>query len=529
MDQTLLWIVLLLPLVGLLAILLGAPARLASLTVTAAGFAAALALFLVTGGGANGIDNAWRTTWLNMPLVGRVDFGFNVDGVSMPLILLSTAVAFAGVLISRPERKIENEFFALVLVMVFGATAAFASIDLVAMYVFHEVALIPTFVLIGRHGHGAARASVALRMSVYLVLGSLIALVGIIGLLQLMPEDVRTSNFLELQNFIRNSIGLEHVPAWIYPTLFVGFGILFGLFPFHSWAPAGYAASPAAAAMIHAGVLKNFGIFILLKTGYGIIPPSYFTADLPELIPVLSVLVACNILLLGFAALRQERLDLMLGYLSLMHMGYLALGLLAETVISQTAVVMLMFGHGLATAALFGYADRLRALSPNLRYDELEGAGGKAKPLIFAFGLAAMASIGLPGLAPFAGEVALFLGSFTQATGLTVVAVCGILISALIILRAFRRIFQLPVSTNPTNLADASEQNSGNLTLAGAVITFSGLLVFFGLFPNTIMRPAAKTVDEVLRYDPMRHLSQATQIQSNRVAFENVDNGQEAQ
>ncbi len=499
MDQFILWTVLGAPLLGVFLILLGAPARLLALLATGSALLAGLALFVVTSGGSRGIVDAWKTTWVQMPLVGRVDFGFDVDGVSMPLVLLSVLVAFVAVLFTRCEKPREAEFFVLLLLTSLGATAAFASVDVISMFVFHEVALIPTFILIGRYGHGFSRASVALRMTVYLVLGSLIGLVGLIGLLQLMPPDVRTSNFSALQEYIQADVGLQNVPFWIFSTLFLGFGVLFGLFPFYSWAPNGYASAPAGVAMIHAGVLKNFGVFILLKLIGGVIPLAYLEGVQETILPLLSVLAGCNILILGLAALRQERLDLMLGYLSLMHMGYLVLGILADTGTSQTAVVMLMFGHGLATAALFGYADRLRKFSANLRLDELEGTGVKEHSLIFVFGLALMASLGLPGLAPFAGEISLLMGSFAKMPILTAVAVVGILISAIVLLRAFRKIFQLGGGLVRSELSVSATYSQPEIGFRLGSLILSAALVLWGILPNTLLKPASETVENQIR------------------------------
>jgi NADH-quinone oxidoreductase subunit M len=490
MEQVLLWLAVGAPFAGFFGIIAGAPARLTAVAASFVALVCGVLLFALTGGGTAPIAGAWKVTWFELPLVGRVDFGFNVNGVSMPLLLLSVIVGFAGVLVSAPQEGRRAEFYSLLLFMIGGASAAFTSVDLMGMYVFHELALIPTFILIGRHGHGAGRGTVAMRMAVFLVLGSLIALVGIVGLLQLMPEGMRTSNLDEIRAFLSSGQLVDGVPPWIFAAFFVGFGILFGIFPFHSWAPATYAASPAAVAMVHAGVLKNFGVFVLLTVPFSMFPLSSFGEAAAVMLPVFSVMAAGNILLLGLAALRQERLDMLLGYMSLMHMGYLVLGLLADDVFTMTSVVMLMFAHGVATAALFAWANHLRSASATLWLDDLTGVGSRSPALIFAFGLAMMASIGLPGLAPFAGETMLFLNAFEKRTLLTLAAVVGVLISAVVMLRVFRKVFQLAGLVT-------GEPEVRSLGISGriAAALLGATLVVFGLFPKWISGPALEAVN----------------------------------
>jgi len=489
MEQVLLWLAIVAPFIGFVLILAGVHPRWTAIAVTFVAFTSGAVLYATTGGGIEIIADAWKVKWLELPLVGRVDFGFNIDGVSMPLLLLSVAVSFAAVLVSSNVKDRNAEFYSLILLISGGASAAFTSIDLIGMYVFHELALIPTFLLISRFGYGAGRASVATRMAVFLMLGSLLALVGIVGLLQMMPEQVRTSNLQEMRQFFSSTPPEDGVPKWVFSVLIVGFGVLFGLFPFHSWAPAAYAASPAAVAMLHAGVLKNFGIFVLLVGPFTMFPIFGNDEFVRFMVPILGALAACNMLLLGLAALRQDRLDVTIGYISLMHMGYLVLGLLADDVFTLSSVVMLMFSHGLATAALFAWISYLRPTSSTLWINDLTGAGCKSPELMFAFGLAMMASIGLPGLAPFAGEILLFLNAFEKRTLLTLTAMVGLIVSAVILLRIYRKVFQLK------GLATHDQKvYSFGLCERFTAILLGGLLIMFGLFPKWLSEPAFETI-----------------------------------
>ena len=259
-----------------------------------------------------------------------------------------------------------------------------------------------------------------------------------------MPEASRTFDLVELQRLAGNGIIPAAAQSRPYLFLLIGFGVLISLFPFHSWAPSAYACAPTPAAMLHAGVLKKFGLYGLIRVALPLLPEgAKIWANL------LLILLVGNILYIGFVTIAQKKLDLLLGYSSVMHMGYIFLGIAALNLVGVSGAALLMFAHGLSIAALFALAGFLREKNPLLL---IESFGGLAKPapwMGFTFGLAAFASIGLPGFANFAGEMTIFFGAFRPAAGLsesnfhlaTVFALWGVVISAVYMLRAFRAIF----------------------------------------------------------------------------------------
>ena len=388
------------------------------------------------------------------------------------------------------------------------------SFDLFFFYIFHELALIPTFLLIGVWGHGDNRVAAAWKITIYLAIGSFILLLALIGLYLSVPPMYRTFDITELQYLA--TLGDKFDPAtqrWVFPLMLLGFGILISLFPFHTWAPSAYAAAPTPAAMMHAGVLKKFGLYGMLRLAVPLLP-----LGMQHWMNLFLVLLVGNILYVGFVTIAQKRLDLMLGYSSVMHMGYIFLGISSLNVIGLTGASMMMFAHGLSIAALFAVAGEIRARTGTLRLDELGGLARTAPFLALAFGLATFASIGLPGFANFASEVLVFFGSFGyEAFGhntvslshfnghqiATVCALWGVVMSAVYMLRAYRQVF-LGTLRNTATLRNAAPIHAlavadppGRRQFA-LIILLAGLIVV-GFKPGMIVNPIKRGVRRGLR------------------------------
>ncbi len=358
----------------------------------------------------------------------------------------------------------ENAFYSCLLFISAGAVGAFISFDLFFFYAFHELALIPTFLLIGIWGHGENRVAAAWKITIYLAVGSFILLLGLIGLYASLPADARTFDLVKLQHLAASPGGLgwvnETAQSWIFPLLLVGFGTLISLFPFHTWAPPAYAAAPTPAAMMHAGVLKKFGLYGLLRVAVPLLP-----VGMQHWMFVFTILLIGNILYVGFVTIAQKRLDTMLGYSSVMHMGYIFLGITSLNIIGLSGAAMMMFAHGLSIAVLFAVAGEVRARTGTMRLDELGGLATSMPFLTLMFGLGTFASIGLPGFANFASETMVFFGSFLNGgTSLhklnyhqvaTVCGLWGVVMSAVYMLRAFRKVFLGPPRTAPTHLPES--------------------------------------------------------------------------
>lgn len=408
------------------------------------------------------------------------------DGMSAVMMLLSVIVAFAAARSGQCEDKHAKLWHSSTLLIAAGALGAFLSTDLFFFYAFHELALIPTFLMIGLLGRGD-RKEIAWKVTIYLAFGSIVLLAGLLWLV-----SASGAADFSFESLLQSRIP-DEAQRGIALFLIVGFGTLVSLFPFHSWAAPAYASAPAPVAMLHAGVLKKFGLYGLLRL-FPLVP-----AGMQSWLQLLLVLLLGNILWVGFVTLNQKRLDGLLGNSSVMHMGYifLAIAALAEAggsaanPIAAPAAILLMFGHGVTIALLFGLADRIERQTGTLEIRDLGGLAGRAPTLAFLFGLAAMASIGLPGLANFAGEVMVFLAGFRNwqwEAGLsplqitTVLALWGVVISAVYMLRAYRNVFQGEVVHATEKAEDLPSSDKA------PAIVLALVLLAVGLYPNLILR-----------------------------------------
>ena len=477
------------PIAAAILIMAGAPARWTALVASVLAFTAALFLLVSFEQAQHGFRHV---TSFTISPEWQLSFTTGIDGLSLVMILLATIVTLAAVWFTGTIERYENAFYACLLFISGGAIGAFASIDLFFFYAFHELALIPTFLLIGIWGSGN-RVAAAWKITIYLAIGSFILLLGLILLYQSFPASARSFDIRALTA----AAGLGQIGAdaqrHVYLVLLVGFGILISLFPFHTWAPEAYASAPAPAAMLHAGVLKKFGLYGLLRLAIPLLPEgAHHWAGL------LVVLLLGNIIYVGLVTIAQRRLDWMLGYSSVMHMGYIFLGIASANILATTGASILMFAHGLSIALLFALAGELRKRTGTLVFDEL---GGLAKVMPFAslaFGFGVFAAIGLPGLATFAGEIMIFFGAFKNGWEMdrfhifqiaTVLALWGVVISTVYMLRAYRKTFMGALSDRWKEIVDL------RFSLRLPIVVLIGALLCFGFFPQSLVQ----TVTPVLR------------------------------
>ncbi|MGJ8696567.1 MAG: complex I subunit 4 family protein [Verrucomicrobiaceae bacterium] len=469
----------LIPLLAAIAIFCGVKARLTAL------IASGLTLFLGIGCLFCWQSDVWSMSLqvLATPKI-HLALGF-YDGMSLIMLLLSVIVLFSAVLHGGAPEGREKLWYASSLLIGAGAIGAFLSTDLFFFYAFHELALIPTFLMIGILGKGE-RKEAAWKITIYLALGSIVLLAGLIWLVSASGSE----------SWLFSDLLASEVPAdaqtGIAALLLIGFGTLVSLFPFHSWAAPAYAAAPTPVAMLHSGVLKKFGLYGLIRL-FPMVPEG-----MQDWLGWIIVALLGNILWVGFVTLNQKRVDSLLGNSSVMHMGYIFLafaalieaGSAAANPIAIPAAVTLMFAHGISIALLFALSDKINQRTGTLELADLGGLAKSAPRLAFLFGLAGMASIGLPGLANFSGEVLVFLSGFKSYDGgelgcvqvATILALWGVVISAVYMLRAFRKTFQGPAVDCTKEASDLTCMEK-----APAIILAVALLVV-GLYPNSLLQ-----------------------------------------
>ncbi len=396
-----------------------------------------------------------------------ISYHVGVDGLNVGLILMGAIVAFAAALCSFEIRSREKEFYLLLLVMSGGILGAFASLDLFFFYFLHELALVPTFIMIGVWGRGEKKNYATFQITLYLSAGALLALIGLIALY--LAAGAHTFDIPELIAHVQAkpiSLGAQN---FIFPLLLFGFGILVSLWPFHSWAPLGYGVAPSPTAMLHAGVLKKFGLYGLIRVALPLLPDAlhspvlspgvlaHFPFDwLPAVaqqhllslgwVEFLALLCVGNILYVGWVAMRQKDLNLLIGNSSVAHMGFIFLGIASLNLIGVSGAVLIMIAHGFLAALTFALSGYIYQQTGTLQISELGGLCRKLPFIGTALLMAAMAGCGLPGFANFVGEATVFFGAWKVFPGLTVLALWGALvIGGVYMTRAVRNVLHGPL------------------------------------------------------------------------------------
>jgi len=327
----------------------------------------------------------------------------------------------------------------------------------------------------------------------------MLSLIGLIALYHKSGAD--SFDLITLRSAL-----LEHglaagVSKYIFGLLMFGFGILVSLWPFHTWAPLGYGAAPSSAAMLHAGVLKKFGLYGLVQIALPLLPLG--VAEWAR--PLALLAVVGNLLVIGFITIAQRDLKQMVGYSSVMHMGYAFLGIATFTVAGAGGVVLMMVAHGFSVALLFLLSTSIYHRTQTFDMTEMGGLAQKAPVMAAFFVTATMASIGLPGFANFWGELTIFVAAWQFSHVLTALAVTGVVVSAIYGLRSAARVFFGPQTEAFAKVA--AEKPVTDLTCCEklpALILIAALL-FVGFWPKSISTPLNSAIEAIYHPTPAVH------------------------
>ena len=411
-----------------------------------------------------------RSNWIES--LG-VSFHVGVDGIGVVMVLMAALVSFAAACCAREIQTREKEFYILLLLMSGGILGAFMSIDLFLMYFLHELALIPTFIMIGVWGRGKDKGFAAYKITIYLSIGALLTLAGLI----MVYLQFNTFSLVEILHATTFENAIDHsLQHFIFGLLFLGLGILVGLWPFHTWAPLGYGAAPTATAMMHAGVIKKFGLFMLIKFALPVLPEG---AQI--WLPILACLCLGNILYCGLVAMRQKNLNLLIGNSSVAHMGFVFLGIASATLIGLTGAVMVMVAHGLLAGLAFGLSGYLHHQTRTLDMDKVQGLLTGMPFWGTLMIMALMAGCGLPGFANFAGEITVFFGAWESYPIITGIAVwSALVIGAVYMLRTIRTLLHGIKGHDTPETEDIAKWQRLPYAL---LIT---VLLLFGFYPRLI-------------------------------------------
>ena len=409
-----------------------------------------------------------------------ISLKLGLNGISLPLFILAGVVGFAAglyALQSTAERM--KTYLLLLLVMLAGLMGTFASVDVFFFYFFRELALIPTFIMVGIWG-GRDRSYAAMTMTIYLTIGAMLSLLGLVAIYA--KSGANSFDLLTLRDTLASHPIGEVAQKHIFGLLLFGFGVLVSLWPFHSWAPLGYGAAPSSAAMLHAGVLKKFGLYGLVQIALPLLPLGalQWSHNLAALAAV------GNVVVIGLVTIAQRDLKQMVGYSSVMHMGYAFLGIAAGSLLGLGGVVMLMVAHGLSVALLFLLSTSVHQRTNTFDMYQMGGLAQKAPVLAALFITATFASVGLPGFANFWGELPIFVTLWNFSHCLTVIALSGTVISAVYGLRAAARVF---FGTQTEAFARfAANKPTTDITWGERIpaLILIAALIFVGVWPRSI-------------------------------------------
>ncbi len=474
------------PLALALLIALGLPKRW-SVMLSYVAFALPLLLGLHTWWHFSAVTHSQGYAFLTQYETGLGGLGISLklglNGISMPLFAMAGLVGFAAGLYaiqSGAERL--KIYLMLLLIMQGGLMGVFASVDVFFLYFFHELALIPTFIMVGVWG-GRDRSYAAMKMTIYLTAGAMISLVGLIALY--VQSGANSFDLMELKRHLASQPLAASVQQNIFGLLLLGFGVLVSLWPLHTWAPLGYGAAPSSNAMLHAGVLKKFGLYGLIQVALPLLPEGMGQWAHP----LAWLAVVGNILVVGLITIAQRDLKQMIGYSSVMHMGYAFLGLAAASVLGIGGVVLMMVAHGLSVALMFLLATSVHHRTQTFAMDEMGGLAAKAPVLAAFFVAATFASIGLPGFANFWGELTIFVALWTFSPLITVLAIAGVIISAVYGLRAVASVFFGPASQRMNEVALAHPPTDLRWAERVPALILLVALLFVGLWPKSLSDP----------------------------------------
>ena len=495
-------VILLSPLVAALLIMLVPRGNLLAVRLLAA-LAAGLALVLsirlcyeYLTNGWQGLRFADRVEWVIGP---RISYSVAADGVSLSLVLLTALVIFCGVFASWTVVYRTKEFYCLLLLLVTGVFGVFIAQDLFFFFLFYEVAVLPMYLLIGIWGTGPKEYS-AMKLTLYLLVGSAFMLVGILGMYfaaALPAGQPRTFDLTVLAG-ASYSHSFQVVAFFL---LYIGFGILAGIWPLHTWSPDGHASAPTAVSMLHAGVLMKLGAYGVLRVGFGCLP-----AGAHSWVWLIGAIAVINIAYGAYVAMGQRDLKYVIAYSSVSHMGVVMLGLAAYNEVAMNGAVLQMFSHGIMTGLFFALVGLVYEKSHTRDIEAMGGLARRMPGIALAFTIGGLASFGLPGTSGFVAEVLVFLGAFRAhwqdySIGgvplfpvLAVGAVIAIVITATYVLRVIQRVFH-----GPMDEAKYGEIGDAHTTEWVTLVVLGGLLIVVGVYPSPLTNLIGSSLGPLLR------------------------------
>jgi NADH-quinone oxidoreductase subunit M len=461
--------------------------RLAASAFTGITFALSVALYVAYNPANGGLQFVEQAPWVTLPSIG-VSYFVGVDGLNLPLVLLTTLLTLFAVLASWRIELRPKTYFLLLLVLETGVTGVFAAMDFFLFFLFWEVELIPMYLLIGIWG-GPRREYAAIKFVIYTLVGSALMLVGILALYFYVTPHTFDLTVLAKQRY---DLAFASV-AFLF--LFAGFAVKLPVFPFHTWLPDAHVQAPTAVSVLLAGVLLKMGGYGMLRILVGILPEAAaYWAWLLGGLAVVSILYGACV------SMVQRDLKSMVAYSSVSHMGYVLLGVSALTAISLNGAAIQLFTHGTITGLLFLLVGNLYDKAHTRLIPEFGGIAKRMPLLAVLFVMAGLASLGLPAMSGFIAEFTVFIGSYGAWPVYTILGASAIVITAGYILWMVRRVFYGPLNERWDHLTDARGLELVPLVGLMAVILLVGL--YPAVLTNVVASGVAPLANQVARSVP---------------------------
>ncbi len=425
-----------------------------------------------------------------VPSMG-IAWKLGADGWGIALLLLTAIIIFAGVFATWTMKDRSKEFYALLLLLVAGVFGVFVSLDLFVFFLFYEIAVLPMYLLIGIWGSSkevpaggplafmwkrldiGGKEYAAMKLTLMLMLGSALILAAFLGMVDEAGGSTWDLEVIQAHGF---STDLQR---WAFPALWIGFGSLAGLFPWHTWSPDGHASAPTAVSMLHAGVLMKLGAFGLIRVGMVCLPEG------TEMwCWVVGTVAVVNIVWGAFSAAGQTDLKYVVAYSSVSHMGIVLLGAATMTAAGWNGAIFQMVAHGVMTGLFFALVGLIYDRAHHRDIFKMGGFASKMPAVAVFFTLACLSSLGMPGLAGFAAELLVFVGAWESASSWWAIpAILGAFVTALYVLRAVRAIFW--GEGPPTAQADIRDAEGTEWV---ALLVLGGCIVLFGVAPDLLVQ-----------------------------------------
>jgi NADH-quinone oxidoreductase subunit M len=490
------------PFLGALLIMFtarGSPRAVRLIAVTATGVSAVGSLVAYAAYDRDAGGFQFYERWPLVPPLG-IAYELGADGMSLVLVLLTAIIIFSGVFASWTITVRSQEFYALLLVLVTGVFGVFVALDLFVFFLFYELAVLPMYLLIGIWGSSGeirprgifawayretgvgTKEYAAMKLTLYLLLGSAFILVGLLAVYVRAGAASFSLLALEAAAF---DLAFQR---WAFLAFYLGFGVLAGIWPLHTWSPDGHASAPTAVSMLHAGVLMKLGAYGVVRVGMGLLPEGA-----RELAWLVGTVACINIVYGALSAMAQRDLKYVIAYSSVSHMGLVMLGAATLTEAGLNGSVFQMFAHGIMTGLFFALVGLVYERAHTRDIGKMGGFGRAMPGIATAFTVGGLSSLGLPGTAGFVAELLTFLGAWRSARPWWLVpAVAGTFLTAVYVLRVAKQVFWGP----PGSLVEHLEDARGPEWVALVVLV--AVLVIFGILPALAVAPIDVTTVALL-------------------------------